>query len=42
MINVLILVVTSWLPLHITKLVLRKWDPSESDKIMQKIKIRSR
>ena len=33
-INVLILVLISWLPIHIIKLVLRKWDPSESDKIM--------
>ncbi|CAD8114795.1 unnamed protein product [Paramecium sonneborni] len=39
-INVLILVLISWLPLHIVKLILRKWDPSESDKIMQKIRIR--
>lgn len=33
-IKVLILVLISWLPIHIVKLILRKWDPSESDKIM--------
>ena len=37
-INVGLLVLASWLPLHLVKKAIHKYYPSEADKIMEKIK----
>lgn len=34
---VAIIVLISWLPLHVAKIAIQKYDPSETDKIMDKI-----
>lgn len=37
-INVGLLVLASWLPLHLVEKAIHKYYPSEADKIMEKIK----
>lgn len=36
-VKIVILVAISWLPLHLAKKIIQKYDPSETDKIMDKI-----
>ena len=36
----LIITLVSWLPLHISKLAFRKFDPSEHEKIMKRVRTR--
>lgn len=37
LLNVSLLVTASWLPLHLVKIAFHKYDPSEADKLMEKI-----
>jgi phospholipid-translocating ATPase len=39
--QVIFIVLISWLPIHSARFLLRTYSPSESDKIMKKIKIRT-
>lgn len=36
--NIIIITIFSWLPIHIARWLLRKYDPSEHEKIMKKVR----
>ena len=36
--NIFIITLVSWLPLHLARWLLRKYDPSENEKIMKKVR----